>query len=252
MFSCELKGIKEMVRDLKKARKSAIPHAVRSALNTAAFDGRHIWQREIRQEFTTRNQFTERSVLVERAKGTNLKGMQAVLGSAAPYMGDQETGSKVRGRGRHKAIPFAPAAGLPDGSKRTKLVRSRFRLSAIAIAKNPGRSSKQRNAIAISMAVRKRQKAAILLERPGGGKGLFTVSGGRRRTSIRRSRGGHVLKVRTGKMRLRLLWDMGHSSVRVPRAPTLQRTLKLLQPKLQHIFAAAVVEQLRRHRICGY
>lgn len=221
-------------RDLRKFREHAIPHAMRNALNTAAFETRRIWQNEVRSTFTLRNHFTERSILVEKARGTVPATMVAVVGSTAPYMGDQEHGAMVRGRSGKKAIPGPAAAGQPPGSKRTRLVRAGARLGAIHLRRpSGGRSARQRNAIALSMARRSGTKD-VLLERPKGGKGIFRVSGGRRR------------------LQLRLLWDVSRGAVRVPRAPTLERSLARLQPKLGPILHAATLEQLRRARVFGY
>jgi hypothetical protein len=242
-FSFEIRGIKELVGDLRVARKQAIPHAVRDALNTAAFQGRKDWQGIIRRTFTNRNSFTARSVLVVKAKGTNLDRMEAVLGSVAPYMGDQESGATVRGRGSHKAIPGPVAAGQAPGGKRTRLVRSGSRLSDIKAIRGKGKGSKQRNAIALAMAVRARKKH-VLLRRPGGGQGLFTVSGGRRTWT------GKAFK--TKSLKLRLLWDVSRRSVRVPPSHTLQRTLDGLAPRLPSMYLASVLQQLRRHKILGY
>src|SRR5688500_5442350 len=111
MLTVEWKGLKELVRDLKTAREKALPYAVKTSLNTAAFEARKVWQGEIRRSFTNRNAFTERSVLVERASGNDARRMFATVGSTAPYMGTQEEGGTVKGRGKRKAIPGPAAAG---------------------------------------------------------------------------------------------------------------------------------------------
>lgn len=243
-ISVEFRGIDELIDDLRKARKRAIPHGVRNALNTAAFQGRKDWQGVIRRTFTIRNQFTERSIRVVQAKGTNLDRMEAFLGSVAPYMGDQEGGATVRGRRRVKAIPGPVAAGQSPGGKRTKLVRAGAKLSAINIRRIRAKGPKQRNAIAIAMAARKRQKF-VKLTRPGGGQGLFSFKGGRR--TWHKSHGWRVKS-----LQLRLLWDVSRKSVRVPPSHTLERTLRMLEPRLPHIYTASIVEQLRRARVLGY
>jgi hypothetical protein len=234
MLTVEFRGVKELVRDLRVARERALPYAVKTAVNSAAFEARTIWQGEIRRSFTTRNRYTERSILVERARGLDAKRMVAVVGSVAPYMGDQETGAVIRGKGKHKAIPGPAAAGLPAGAKRTRMVRAPNKLSAIKVAKVRGSTVQQRWAIALGQARRTGRKF-VLLERPKGGKALFRVGGGKRR-----------------KATLRLLWDVSRSSVRVPPEPTLQRTLKALEPKLPHMYQAALLEQFRRHKLLGF
>jgi hypothetical protein len=224
---------RKAIKDLKRFREKAVPYAVRNALNRSAFHGREEWQKEMRGTFTLKNKFTERSAWVERASGTKLGGMHALLGSTAPYMGDQEKGATIRGRGRHKPIPGPVAAGQAPGTKRTKLVRAGNKLSALQAQKGVGRNKRQRNAVAIAIA-RRRSQAVVLLERPSGGKGLFKLMGGRKKATAR------------------LLWDVSRGSVKVKAEPTLQRTLKRIQPRVEQIHVEAVVEQLKRHKVFGY
>lgn len=232
MLDVRVAGLEKAQRQLERIRRQAIPHAMRDALNGSAFLARQRWQEEIRQSFTTRNKFTERSVLVEKARGTS-SDMFAVVGSVAPYMGDQEHGARIRGGGKHKAIPGPVAAGQAAGSKRTRVVRRARRLSAISVQRPSGIGPrKQANAVTIRHA-----KAAgrrfVLLERPGGGRGLYLLGGGKRKTTTR------------------LLWDMSRGSVRVDPEPTLQRTLRAIESELPKVHTRAILRQLKRVRISG-
>lgn len=224
---------KKAVADLRKFREKAVVYAVRNALNRSAFHARGEWQQEIQSSFVLRNKFTERSVLYTKATGKDVRGMTAVVGSTAPYMDEQEKGAMIRGRGKHKPIPGPVAAGQAPGGKRTKLVRAGNKLSALHAPRAVGANRRQRNAIALAIARRSGGRVA-LLERPNGGKGLFRLTGGRK------------------KLQTRLLWDLSRSSVKVHPEPTLQRTLKRIQPRLAEIHRDAFVEQLRRHKILGY
>lgn len=234
-FSVHFRGIDELVRDLRVARKRALPHAVRNALNTAAFEAKRAWGDEVAQKFTNRNTWTAgRAIQVVKAQGTELRKLEARVGSTADFMGRQEHGGTVRGRSGHRPIPGPTAAGQASGGKRTKLVRAVNRLSAIRAAKaGKGVNRRQRNAIAIAMARRSGQKRAVL-ERPKGGKGLFAIGG-----SLR-------------KPKARLLWDLSRRSARVPAHPTLEPALKKLTRKMEHIFMSEILAQLRRHRVLGY
>jgi hypothetical protein len=222
---------KKALEDLRSFRKKAVPYALRNAVNTAAFEGRKIWQGEIKRSFTLRNQFTTRSIRVEKAR--NPRMIMAVLGSVAPYMAKQEEGGTVRGRSGKKAIPGPVAAGQRPGAKRTRLVRAGFRLGAIKVPRLRTGSRIQRNAVAIAMAKRRGQKFA-LLQRPKGGKGLFLLGGGKRKASTK------------------LLYDVSRSSVRVPAAPTLARTMHRMNARTPAIVHAAVLKELRRNKVFGY
>jgi len=231
MVTVELTGGKEMVAALKRMRQSAVPYAVRNALNTQAFEARRQWVGFIQRDFVNRNTFTQRSIQVEKASGLNVGSMQSVVGSTAPYMGLQEDGGTEHGKGAHKAIPAPTAAGLAAGSQRTKLVRSRFYLGAInALHPTLKGDRKQRNAIAIAVARKAGLKFAVL-ERPNGGNGLFLLGG------------------RRGAPTARLLWDMSRGSVQVPGSHTLERTLAHVLTQSERIYMGALVEQLQRNGI---
>lgn len=246
MLTIQWKGIEKLLKDLETAKRTAVPYAIKTALNTQAFEARRIWQGEIRNTFTLRNQFTERSILAVRAKGSGTT-IQSSVGSTAPYMGEQEVDHDSTGKSGLKGIPGPSAAGLPPGTKRTRLVRAGNKLSAISVLHptRAGASKKQRNAIAIAMAV-KQGKQVALLERAKGGKALFKIIGGQRRWSTKR----RVFTRRA--MKFRLLWDFSHGSYHVPAHPTLQRTLRALEPKVPSMWEAAIVDQFRRHHIFGY
>jgi hypothetical protein len=243
MLTVEWKGLDKMISDLRTARTKAVPYAVKSALNTAAFEGRKIWQQVQREEFTIRSAYVQRMTLVDQAKGTDPDKLKAVLGSATPFMGDQESGALVAGKSGQKGIPAPTAAGLPSGSHRTRLVRAGNRLARLNAFHPRAASVHQRNAIAIAMAIRHRTGLA-LLENKQGGKKLFRVSGGQRRWD------GKKFRIRS--LKVRQLWDFTKRAVRVPGSHTLEKTLKRLEPKLPHMYQAALLEQLRRHHVLGY
>lgn len=223
MITVELKGVKEMLRDLQKMRAKAIPYAIRNALNVAAFETRSIWQREIKSVFTNRNTYTARSIRVEQASTTRL---EAKVGSVADYMNTQEQGGVVKGKTGHiKAIPMAKARGGAN----TALVRSRFYLGAIQVAHPALRGGRrQQNAIAIAIA-RKQGKKVALLTRPSGAKGLFLLGAGTKR-----------------KLNTRLLWDVSRGSVRVKPEHTLERSIAAVKPKLEHMMMASLQQQMQR------
>lgn len=225
----DIRGAKEMVRDLQKMRQKAVPYAIRNYLNTAAFETRRIWQAEIKTTFINRNTFTANSVRVDQAKGTDVATMQAVVGSVAPWLKTDEEGGVVHSKaGSHVAIPRSASAGQGAGGIRTKAVRGRFYLGAINLAHPVGHGGRrQQNAIAIAIA-RKTGKNLALLTKRNGGKGIFVIGGGKR------------------SIRTRMLYDVSRSSVKVRSEPTLQRSLDAVKPKLESMLKAAVMQQFAR------
>lgn len=231
----DVSDLDRFVADLRKAKASALPHAMRKSINTGAFEGRKQWVRELPRAFVLRNRYTERSLRVVKATGVKAEKLFALLGSTAPHMRVQEKGGKVRGRsvGAAKPIPTAVAAGQAMSTRpRTRQVRRPNWLRAIKLAKTrPGSSRAQRNAIAINEAVR-RGRRFVLLEL-NNLRGIFRVTGRKRLT-------------------VRLLYNLSKRAVMVKPSPTLQRTLNAIDARLPHIYAAAVHDQLRRHKVLGY
>jgi len=229
----DLADAKRLVAELKAYAARALPYAIRNSLTTSAFEGRRQWIHEMESSFTLRNKWTTRSIRVVRARGFDVRRMEAVLGSLAPYMHTQEVGGTVRGKGRSKPIPTRTAAGQSMGSApRTRVVRRPYRLSSIRLrGRRSGKTPRQRNAIAVKQAASTGQKFALL--EAHGRKGLYRITGKRRLT-------------------VRLLWDLSRPSVLVPRTPTLGRTLDAIEPRLPQIHAAAIIEQLKRNRVLGY
>ena len=68
MLRIDSRDLDRLVRDLEKVRRKAIPHAVRNALNSQAFDARKRWQSKMGEEFTLRNKWVAGSVRVEKAR----------------------------------------------------------------------------------------------------------------------------------------------------------------------------------------
>lgn len=232
----KLEGIEKALKDLKTFQAKALPFAARQSLNNTAFAARKIWQAEIRNSFTLRNKYTERSIRVDMARGLNVDRMRSAVGSIAGYMAKQESGGTERGGGSRKAIPGPAAAGLAPGSKRTKLVRAGSRLSAIHVLRKPiavRGGAKRRNLVALLQAKRAGSKF-VLLTRKGGGKGLYRVMGTKK------------------QLKTRLLYDVSRGSVRIKPEPTLHRTMHIITPRLQTMHLDALEAECRRHKLFGY
>jgi hypothetical protein len=236
-ITVDTRDLRKLERDLKKVAAKAFPYAVKDALNSTAFTARQEWQSGIKKKFTLRNDFTVRSVRVDKAQGLNLSRMQAVVGSVAPYMGDQEEGATVKGGGKHKAIPAPAAAGHRPGSGiRTRLVRPKYKLSSVSVAGTPGGGygKRRRNAVAIAVAMRKGQKFVLLNRIKGKGRGLFEITGAKKLA------------------RTKMLWDMSRGSVQVKPTHTLESAVTFTGKRMPNIMSEALRRQLKRHRVIGF
>jgi hypothetical protein len=234
VIEIEIRNAQRLERDLEKFAARAVPHAVRTALNKSAFEGRTIWQGELDQKMVLRNNWTKRSIQVDKATGVNLPTMQATLGSRADYMAFQEEGDTRAKKGKHGVpIPTGVASGEGRGAQPRRRVVSRAnRLSSIHLGTRVGASRRQRNAITIRQAIASGRKHVFLeLDRHVG---LFRISGGKR------------------KPKVDMIFDLSRNSVNIPKNPTLEPTLRRLGPRLPGMYAAAIIEQLRRHKVLGY
>lgn len=236
MISIEVEGAEKARDDLEKARKTALPYAMRDTVNTAAFQLRREWGHKISETFTTRNTYTAgRALVVEKASGTDASKMFAVVGSEADYQGKQEKGFTHKGGGKHLPIPGPSAAGQQPGQKRTRVVRSVNRLRAVKATQSPksGQTRAQRNAIALAIAKRKGIKYAVLV-RPSGGRAIFRVMGSKK------------------KPRTRLVWDLSKGSARVKPHPTLGPSLDIINRAMPGIQHRSTIAQLQRFKVLGY
>lgn len=219
---------------LYEMARKGVPHAGRNALNRAAFATREQWQRQIYFDLTTRNAWTARSIQVDQARGLDVARMEATVGSAAPYMRTQEEGGVEQKQGKHGvAVPTPVASGEGRGARpRRRMVRGPNKLPNIQLTARIGGTQKQRNAIAISGALRTGRRHVFL--ETENKKGLFRISGGKRRPKID------------------MVWDLTKPSVRIPATPTLQPALQAVQRRLPDILVRTLLEQLQRHRVVGF
>jgi len=225
----DLSDFKRLTRDLEKVSDVAIPYAARNALNTIAFEGRKLWQAQMRDDFVLRNDWTTRRLFVEKAKGTSLAGMKSVLSSPDAFLVKQEIG----GQESH-SVPTGVATGEGRGaSPRRKLVRQPNKVSVIALGKRMHKGNrKQRNAVAIRTAAAEGRRF-VYLELPKR-RGLFRISGGARSPQVD------------------MVWDTSKKSHTVHPTPTLRRAVKRLEGKVPAIMTSSLIDQLRRHKVFGY
>lgn len=205
-IALRLKGLDEMQEALEQLSKKGFAAAARETLTQCAWHGRRIWQENLAESNILRNSFTVRRVLVVPARGSSLRGMEAVLGHPEQYVADLEYGKGDRAKG--SAVPIPELAARVGGNKQ-KLVSKPLKLSSIGRlfkGKSRGSSHKARNAYALRMA-KKTGKKLVLLE-GARSRGIFRVLGAGRR-----------------KAKVRKIWDLSHRSVTRPKRPTLQRSL---------------------------
>jgi hypothetical protein len=230
MLKIDTHELERLVRHLKKARRKAIPYAIRNVLNDQAFQTRRRWVSEMQSKLTLRNTWTTRQLRVEKAKGVNVAAMESRVGSLADYM-------KATEEGEAKTSTIHPTAGAAGQGKATKRTRPTRRKTAYGKVSGVKRSQHPhlgvRTKINIWRARKTKSRIAYLELR--GKKGFFRVSGGKRRA------------------RLLMLWST-ESGLQQPPTPTLEPAFQwVTQPRrLERIYKRSFLKELRRTRVMGY
>lgn len=231
MIKINLKQVKEMEARLGEMKSIAVPFAVRSTMNAAAFQAQTVARRGIKRNMILRNKFSVRSIQVEATK--DLKRPEAVIGSVAKYMSDQEFGTTKSKKGK-VGVPLTTsyASGEGQGTQpRKKLARKPNQLRNIMLRKSSrrrGKTRKQRNLIAVREAAGSTNKLVYL--RTGRTKAIFRVLGGKRRP------------------RLKMLYNLKHQSVRIPRNPWLRPAVLKVGKRLPQIHFLSLQFQFRKLR----
>lgn len=230
MFGVDTRDIKEMERDLKTFARKAYPFATRKTVNDAAFQAQRIARADVREEMVNRNRFTVQSIQVEQTKTLQVSRQAAVVGSIADYMEDQEFGAVKTKTGKEGvSIATSYSAGQGDNAQpRTRLPRKPNRMANIQLQRRrkKGTSRKQQNLIAIKQAAETGRKYVFL--DLGRTKGIFKVTGGKRRPKIK------------------MVHDMSRQSVVIPKNPWLAPAFEETTRMIPAFYADALRFQLRR------
>lgn len=223
----DLREFAKAIRTLEVLSERAVPYAAREGLNAIAFGLQREWQGQIRRAFVLRNNFTVRSVRVEKAAGLDLAAMRAVVGSVAPYMAEQEFGATHTKKGKHGVpVPTSSAAGQAPGASRTRPVQRRNYHSAIRLRARISGTRERKNAAAIAQAVRSGNRTAFI-ETATGRKGIVRITG-------------------TRTLKVRMIWDLSRDAVRTKPEPTLGRAMKIMDGRSMSLMTAAVESQIER------
>lgn len=249
----ESPDMKKLHKHLVKMRKKAVPYAIRSTLNDAAFDNRVEAIRVVKQDMITRNTWTERSIRVSKVKGLNVAQMFSQAGSVAEYMAVQEDGgSKSKKPGSHGVVLPTPESAKESSIPRRKLPIPSNRLKNIKMEKPGGhyRSKKQENFARVALAVKKRKRHVY--QEWSGGSGIFRLEGGRKRVTTRKSAFGSVAdrdRNKFSNLRLRMTQNLEHKRVEIPENPWLAPARIKTVKKLPNFYVKNVWFQIKKYNL---
>ena len=225
------KDLKKFEADLKAFAHRAYPFATKNTVNTAAFTAQKLARRDVEIKMVQRNKFTMQSIQVDQARTLDVNRQEAVIGSTAGYMEDQEFGAtKVKRGSEGVAIPTAYSSGEAMGASiRRRMPRAANKLQAIKLRRQgkKGSTRKQQNLIAIREAATSTRKYIFL--DLGKRKGIFKVIGGKR------------------KPKIRMVHDLTEQVVTIPRNPWLKPVVDTVALQIPGMYKKALAFQLKRH-----
>lgn len=232
-------NIDKWENQLRLINKKAIPYATREALNQVAFKARRLAQRTISQNMVLKNKWTQRSIQVNRATALSLLRQESEIGSTESYMELQEFGGQRTAKGKHGVpIPTAYAAGQGRSGRRTRTVRSQYRLARIKLQRKYRTlrgNAKQRLLVNVAVAVRAGEKF-VYLEMPGSDrKGIYKIVGGTYR--------GHGWPKGA---KIELVHDLTSRSVRIPATSWLRPSANIAALSLDDYYRRALTYQINR------
>lgn len=242
MFKINDKDLKALEADLKHVAERALPFATKATLNKTAFDTRKIALNQIQGKMIQRNRFTAQSIRVDMAKTLNIARQEAVIGSTADYMETQEFGGTKRAQGaKSVAIATKSASGEGAGAgPRRKLPRRANQLKNIRLRRTrKAKTRKQRNVFAVQDAVTSGKRYVFM--DLGRRQGIFKVIGGRKNFKRGWPKGA----------KLKMMHDMSHKSVRIPKNPWLAPSVTSAEKLLEQNYRNALEFQLKRLRLLG-
>ncbi len=235
---------------LQKAHRVAFPLAIKGTLNTLAFNTMRESRETIREDFTNRNKWTERSVRVIPVKTLKIVDMQAETGSALDYMLDQEVGARRSSKGEHGLrIPTGAAAGQASLFPRKKTVKKSFRRGQMKILNMAGKgrgakSKKQFLLMSIRVAALRGQLPFVFLQF-GKKSGVYKViphgpapspTYRRGKTKFSRSFKWGRPKGTPGKETLKLIHSFGHRNIKIPASHWLSKSFERVAQQSANIF----------------
>lgn len=232
MLKINDKQIREYEKDLKTFASRAYPFASRHTINSAAFKAQSLARGNVRNDMVTRNKFTEQSIRVDKARTLAVSRQEATVGSIADYMETQEFGgTEESSGGKGVAIATSYSAGQEGDRPRTRLPRRPNKMANIQLQKRrkKGSTRKQQNFIAIREAATSGRKFIYL--DLGRRRGLFKVTGGKRRPKIK------------------MVHDLSRSSVSIPKQPWLAPAVRETEKFIPDIYSDALKFQLQRQRL---
>lgn len=239
MFKIDDSEVDNLEHHLNKFASRALPFATKQTLNSAAFHAQKEYKGLIKSKTTQRNKYTMQSIRVNQTKTLNISHQEAVIGSTANYMQDQEFGKVITGS---IALATSYSAGQGPAEKRTRLPKKANLMQNIQLSRRnrKAKNRKQRNLFKVQDAVTTGKRVVYM--DTGKRKGIFKIIGGKKNFKRGYPKG----------VKIKMLHDLSKNTVVIPKSPLLSLAVDKTQPLILDIYKKALMFQLRRNKILGY
>ena len=230
MITVDTDRLKQFESDLKTFAERAYPFATKFTVNSAAFEARARVQAGMRKNMILRNKFTLNSVRVETTRTLKVSRQEAVMGTVAPYMEDQEFGAtKTKGGKVGVSIPTTTASGEGRGAQpRRRVARGANKQSKIRLRHSQVKATTKKQAIFIKIKLAAESGIKYTFLDFEHHPGIYKITGGKKRPKIN------------------LIHDMSKKSVRIPRLPIFAPATIATQKRIPSIYEQALIFQLKR------
>jgi len=221
-------------RDLERLSKSALPNAVRSTLNSIAFDVKKTTMpNSAKKNFVQRKpSFFKAKSRVEMASGSNISTMNSKVGftgndQAVEDLEQQEGGGKIKGRS------FIPVKSARVGNSNNKSIRANARLKAI------------KNVVDSKNAKGKNDKEKFVKSVYFAGKGGYVLSNFKNRGYLWRVNSLNKTESKAFKLTLLYTFKKGRD-VTVSKTGFMQSASLESAEKMEQIFAKEASRQFKK------
>lgn len=238
MFTIDVSDIEKLEKHILEFKEKALPHATRNAINNGVYKAQQEARSEVKATMIMRNRFTIQSIQYDKAKSLKIENQIAIVGSTQKYMADQEFGETKNKTGKEGVAIPSPYSSGESGLPRKKLPRKPNTLRMIELTKGrkKGVSTRQRNFVAIKMAVKSKKRFVFL--QLGKKKGIFRVLGGS-------MKGKKYQRPRE----LKKVHDMTYDSVKIPIHKWLYPSVMRIKALMPEIYVKELWKQVKKHNL---
>lgn len=230
-WGIQVKELKRFQKDLKTFSEKEFAIINGMALNQTAFEVAKKYKQITKRRMTLRNKFTLGSIRFQKVKG--FKNQFSEAGSIAPYMEDQEFGHTKTKKGKKGiGLPTTTASNESLGARpRKRVVPRSKRRGSIRLVRNKVRAKSRRQHVVATIKAAAGQRGNTFVYLPTLGtmtQGIYRIAGSKK------------------KPKIRLIYDLSRTSIKIPRSPGLVPAVDNVRRKMPLFYQKAFRMRLKK------